>query len=107
VEEIKKIASEKSDEEALTVMGKLVHQISGIPELGDLVEGPVISIEKSSIYVDLEPFGTGIIYGREFLAARDLVKKINIGDAVTAKVVESYLYKKHAMHLYGAKRQKL
>jgi len=88
VEEIKKIASEKSDEEALTVMGKLVHQISGIPELGDLVEGPVISIEKSSIYVDLEPFGTGIIYGREFLAARDLVKKINIGDAVTAKVVE-------------------
>ncbi len=94
VEEIKKIASEKSDkeqkedEEALTVMGKLVRQISGIPELDDLVEGPVISIEKSSVYVDLGPFGTGIIYGREFLAARDLVKKINIGDSVTAKVVE-------------------
>ncbi len=94
VEEIKKIASEKSDkeqkedEEALTVMGKLVRQISGIPELDDLVEGPVISIEKSSIYVDLGPFGTGIIYGREFLAARDLVKKINLGDSVTAKVVE-------------------
>jgi len=94
VEEIKKIASEKSDEEqkedeeALTVMGKLVRQISGIPELDDLVEGPVISIEKSSIYVDLGPFGTGIIYGREFLAARDLVKKINLGDSITAKVVE-------------------
>ncbi len=94
VEEIKKIASEKSDkeqkedEEALTVMGKLVRQISGIPELDDLVEGPVISIEKSSIYVDLGPFGTGIIYGREFLAARDLVKKINLGDSITAKVIE-------------------
>ncbi len=94
MEEIKKIASEKSDaeqkedEEALTVMGKLVRQISGIPELDDLVEGPVISIEKSSIYVDLGPFGTGIIYGREFLAARDLVKKINLGDSITAKVVE-------------------
>jgi len=76
------------DEENLGVMGTLMKQISGVPEVGDLVEGPVISVEKSSVYVDLGPFGTGIIYGREFLAARDLVKKINLGDSVTAKVVE-------------------
>ena len=97
IEEIKKLASkkdtkhpegEKVSEEDLSVMGTLVRQISGLPELGDLVEGPVISIEKSSVYVDLAPFGTGIIYGREFLAARDLIKKINIGDTVAAKVVE-------------------
>jgi len=79
-EEIKEVG-------VLSVMDNLVRQISNIPELGDLVEGPVINIEKSSIYVDLGPFGTGIIYGREFLAARDLVKKINLGDSVTAKVV--------------------
>jgi len=98
VEEIKKLAldskdaesteSKKAGEEDLSIMGALVRQISGLPELGDLVEGPVISIEKSSVYVDLAPFGTGIIYGREFLAARDLIKKINIGDTVAAKVVE-------------------
>lgn len=91
VEEIKKLASKKDNktsEEDLSVMGTLVRQISGLPELGDLVEGPVISIEKSSVYVDLAPFGTGIIYGREFLAARDLIKKISIGDTVAAKVVE-------------------
>lgn len=56
--------------------------------LDDIVEGPVISIEKSAVYIDLAPFGTGIIYGREFIAVRDLVKKMSVGDMVKAKVVE-------------------
>jgi small subunit ribosomal protein S1 len=53
-----------------------------------LVEGPVIDIGKSSVYIDLKPYGTGIIYGREFMAARDIIKKINIGDLVKAKIVD-------------------
>lgn len=58
------------------------------PKLDDLVEGVVISVTQTAVYVDLHPFGTGIIYGREFLNARDLIKKINQGDTVKAKVVE-------------------
>ncbi len=61
---------------------------TGRPKLEDIVEGPVISIEKSAVYIDLAPFGTGIIYGREFIAVRDLVKKMSVGDMVKAKVVE-------------------
>lgn len=53
-----------------------------------LIEGPVIDITKSAVYVDLKPFGTGIIYGREFMNARDIIKKINIGDIVKAKIVD-------------------
>jgi len=71
-----------------SVMETLIKKISKVPEVDELVEGPVISMGKSSVYIDLKPFGTGIIYGREFLAARDVTKKINIGDVVTAKVVE-------------------
>jgi small subunit ribosomal protein S1 len=56
--------------------------------LDEIVEGPVIAIDKAAIYIDLKPFGTGIIYGREFIAARDLIRKTNIGDIVKAKVVE-------------------
>jgi small subunit ribosomal protein S1 len=44
---------------------------------------------KSSVYIDLAPFGTGIIYGREFINAKDIIKKINIGDFVKAKVVSA------------------
>ena len=58
------------------------------PQVEALVEGPVISIEKSAIFIDLQPFGTGIIYGREFMNAKDIIKKIAMGDIVKAKVVD-------------------
>lgn len=61
----------------------------GRPVIDDLVEGPVIAVDKAAIYIDLAPYGTGVIYGREYVAARDLIKKTNIGDIIKAKVVES------------------
>jgi len=72
-----------------TVMSKILNDSATPPSVGDLIEGPVIAIEKSAIYIDLPPYGTGIIYGREFIAARDIIKKIGIGDNVGAKVVET------------------
>lgn len=58
------------------------------PALDELVEGPVVALDKAAVYIDLAPYGTGIIYGREYIAVRDLVKKTNIGDIIKAKVVE-------------------
>jgi len=78
-----------TDEQKLTEMGKLTLAMKNPPIIGDLVEGPVISVEKSSVYVDLAPFGTGIIYGREFIIARDVIKKINVGDVIAAKIVDT------------------
>ncbi len=72
-----------------SVMGRIVSESANPPISGDLVEGPVINIEKSAVYIDLAPFGTGIIFGREYLTARDVIKKINIGDVVAAKVVST------------------
>jgi len=62
-------------------------KIPNPPSIDDLVEGPVISIDKGAVYIDLPPFGTGIIYGREFINARDIIKKINVADIVAGKVV--------------------
>lgn len=59
------------------------------PEEGALVDGEVLSIEKNKVFVDLPPFGTGIIYGREFMNARDILRKVRIGDAISAKVVDA------------------
>ncbi|OHB08534.1 MAG: hypothetical protein A3I86_02690 [Candidatus Zambryskibacteria bacterium RIFCSPLOWO2_02_FULL_39_14] len=66
---------------------KLLESIPTPPSIDDLVEGPVISIDKGAVYIDLPPFGTGIIYGREFIYTRDIIKKINVGDTVAGKVV--------------------
>ena len=59
------------------------------PKIDTLIEGPVILMKKSSVFVDLSPFGTGIIYGREFINARDIIRKITLGDIIKAKIVEA------------------
>ncbi len=53
-----------------------------------LVEGTVVDLGSNAVYIDLRPFGTGIIYGREFINTRDIIRKMNIGDVVKAKIVE-------------------
>lgn len=72
-----------------TVMSGLLHETRNPPSIGDLVEGPVVAIEKSAVYIDLPPFGTGIIYGREYLNARDILRRVNIGDNIAAKIVDT------------------
>jgi small subunit ribosomal protein S1 len=85
VQDIDKVAEYAKAE--LSDIGKILEKSDLPPQLEALVEGPVIVIEKSSVYIDLAPFGTGIIYGREFINAKDIIRKINVGDVVKAKVV--------------------
>lgn len=61
--------------------------IEGLIKEEDIVEGTVVAIEKAALYVDLGISGTGIIYGIEFMNARDVIKRINIGDTISAKVI--------------------
>ena len=69
------------------VMDKLLNASANPPSVDDVIEGKVIGIEKSAVYIDIPPFGTGIIFGREYINARDIIKKINVGDMVAGKVV--------------------
>jgi small subunit ribosomal protein S1 len=73
----------------LSPMQRAFEEVKLPPQPGDLVEGPVISIGASKLFIDLPPFGTGIIYGREFQNVADILRKVNVGDLVTAKVVET------------------
>lgn len=59
------------------------------PQAGQLVEGTVTAIGRARVYIDLPPFGTGLIYGREYMNARDILRKVSIGDTIAAKVVET------------------
>lgn len=70
-----------------SIMGRFLAESVTPPGEGDIVEGPVIEVIKDRVYIDLAPYGTGIIYGREFINARDIIKKVNIGDNIAAKVV--------------------
>lgn len=81
----KDIEEVKVEDSALKIM---LDKSMNWPEVDSLIEGPVILIQKSSVYVDLAPFGTGIIYGREFMNAKDIIKKIAIGDIIKAKIID-------------------
>ncbi len=56
--------------------------------IGATIEGKVVAKDRSSLYVDLGIFGTGIIYGREFYEVKDVIKDLNIGDKIYAKITE-------------------
>ncbi len=58
------------------------------PDEGEMLEGKVVSIKQGKVLVDLGKYGTGIIYGREFINARDLIKHISPGDVVKVMVLE-------------------
>jgi small subunit ribosomal protein S1 len=88
------IAEKNSREEAREsakkdhIMTAILAKSANPPIVSDLVEGKVLAIDKTGVYIDLPPFGTGIIYGREYISARDIIKRINVGDNVAAKVIE-------------------
>lgn len=86
----RKTKREETKEEEVTkdsIMTSLVAKSPNPPKLEDVVEGHVITIDKGAVYIDLPPWGTGIIFGREFMNARDIIKKVNVGDTVAGKVV--------------------
>ncbi len=90
VDEIVDKKEEMEGEEVVkkvTLMDGLLEKSATPPSVDDIVEGTVIGIDKNAVYIDIPPFGTGIIFGREFMSARDIIKKINIGDTVAGKVV--------------------
>jgi len=70
-------------------MAKLFDTVPVPPKEGDLIEGPVIAIGKNKVFIELHPFGTGIIYGREYQTASDILRRVKVGDLVAAKVVDT------------------
>jgi small subunit ribosomal protein S1 len=69
-------------------MQLLVANLPDSPREGQLIEGTVSAIGRARLYVDLPPFGTGLIFGREYMNARDILRKVSVGDTIAAKVVD-------------------
>jgi len=56
---------------------------------GDLIEGIVIGFGRSSIFLDLSPHGSGIIYGQELYSVKSALKNLKIGDKIAGEVISS------------------
>lgn len=74
---------------AQDLMSTVVAESPIAPVVGDLLEGTVVNIERGRLYIDVPPFGTAIIFGKEYLSARDVLKNVHVGDSISAKVVHT------------------
>lgn len=57
-------------------------------KIGDIAEGTVLEKKGGKLFVDLGSAGVGVVYGREYYAAEELVKAMRQGDHISAKVVD-------------------
>ena len=70
------------------IMDHLVADTPAPLQDGQIIEGVVSAIGRARVYIDIAPYGTGIIYGREYMNARDILRKVSVGDSIASKVVE-------------------
>lgn len=89
------VSDSKNEEDTLLIstekdlMNILIAKTPFPPSVGDVVDGAVTAKDKTAVYVDLGIFGIGIIYGREYLNTRDIIKRTKIGDTIAAKVIDT------------------
>ncbi|MEK7612007.1 MAG: S1 RNA-binding domain-containing protein [Patescibacteria group bacterium] len=55
--------------------------------VGEIVDAILIEKAQKAAYFNLGPFGTGMVYGAEFSNASHILKSLNPGDPISAKVV--------------------
>lgn len=70
------------------VMNQLLSKSPILPKTNQIVKGAVIEIGKNTVFVDLGPFGTGVILGREIKENQATIKKLKPGDEIFAMVLE-------------------
>ena len=76
-------ATSERSKHPMDLLLKQKHDASHLPKPGDILEGGVIEKKGSRLYIDLGSRGTGIVYGREYYEASDIVKRLIPGDRVT------------------------
>lgn len=64
-------------------------KVPALPKVGDLVEGKIIKISKNAVVLDLESLGAGIIYGAELRENKEMLKKLKVGEKISALVLDT------------------
>ena len=92
VDKIKKTSAKNDStpvvEEDNSIMSQLLSKSNlKFPEVGEVIEGVVLEIGTNSIYLDIEPFGTGVVLGREIKDGMGS-GKLKVGNVVTATITD-------------------
>ena len=70
-----------------STMAQLLEQSPEPPHIGDVIRGTVLSVASNIVYLDLGPFGTGVVIGRETKDGM-ATEKLAVGNVVNATVID-------------------
>ncbi|MAG44660.1 30S ribosomal protein S1 [bacterium] len=85
---MKKIKSKKENKSGMSELLQSSKKYFQVPNIGDLLEGTIVSIEPGYVLVDLGRFGMGAIYACDFQNLPEKNKKIKIGKKISGLVRE-------------------
>lgn len=63
-------------------------QVINLPEVNSSLTGVILEKKSKSLFIDLSPYGTGVVRGPHYLEAKDYIKNLNVLDKVTIKVLD-------------------
>jgi len=63
-------------------------QVINLPEVNTSMEGTILEKKEKSLFIDLSPYGTGVIRGSYYSEAKDYIKNLQIQDKVTVKILD-------------------
>jgi len=62
--------------------------VISLPSMGSFIEGFILEKEQRALYIDLSPYGTGIIQGVNYLETKSYIKKLEKGTKVLVKILD-------------------
>ncbi|MCL5006585.1 MAG: S1 RNA-binding domain-containing protein [Patescibacteria group bacterium] len=78
-------ATKRGDTYELRVL-KSEPSLMPLLKAGDIVEARLLEKSNRGVYFDISKIGLGVIRGQELSNSRDILKKLNVGDTISAKV---------------------
>ncbi len=72
----------------LTQVLKNELQMADWPKEGSVVEATLIKQVARKAYFDLGRFGTGLVFGSEMINAKEIIRKLKVGDKIPAKILQ-------------------
>lgn len=63
-------------------------QTINLPEINSFLEGIVLEKKNKNLFVDLSPYGIGVVRGPQYLEAKDYIKNLDPQDKVMVKILE-------------------
>jgi small subunit ribosomal protein S1 len=59
-----------------------------LPEINTSLEGIILEKKAKSLFVDLSPYGIGVIRGSYYLEAKDYIKDLAVQDKIIVKILD-------------------